>query len=205
MLKRILLAGALCMLVAGIGIAGEESAKKPEVASTKVEKAKEKYVVVMETSMGDIKLELDAKKAPKTVANFMQYVKEGFYKDTIFHRVMKNFMIQGGGFTADLGRKKTNAPIPLESKNGLKNVRGSIAMARTSDPNSGTSQFFINHKDNSSLDYPSPDGNGYAVFGRVIEGLEIVDKIAGSDTTVEGPHRNLPVETILIKDVKEID
>jgi peptidyl-prolyl cis-trans isomerase A (cyclophilin A) len=208
MLNRLLLAGALSVLVAGIGVAGDETEKKPDVTNVKektAKEAKEKIVVLMETTMGDIKLELDAKKAPKTVENFMVYAREGFYDGTIFHRVIEGFMIQGGGFTADLGRKEVHPPIPLESKNGLKNLRGTIAMARTSQPNSATSQFFINHKDNASLDYPSPDGNGYAVFGKVIDGLDVVDKIAAVETTVQGPHKNVPAEPIVIKSVKEID
>ena len=134
--------------------------------------------VKLATSAGDIVIELDKAKAPKTVDNFVQYVKDGHYNGTVFHRVIPTFMIQGGGMTADMTEKKTRAPIPLESKNGLSNVRGSIAMARTNDPNSATSQFFINVQDNPRLDAANArDGNGYAVFGKVISGMDVVDKI----------------------------
>lgn len=139
--------------------------------------------VKLATSMGDIVVELDAAKAPKTVDNFMQYVKAGHYDGTVFHRVIDNFMVQGGGMTADLKEKKTRAPIPLESRNGLNNDRGTIAMARTPDPNSATAQFFINVKNNDFLNAArSPDGHGYAVFGKVISGMEVVDKIRAVPT-----------------------
>ena len=148
------------------------------------------------TSAGDIVVELDAAKAPKTVANFLQYVKSGHYDGTIFHRVIDNFMIQGGGMTTDMKEKETRAPIPLESRNGLTNQRGTLAMARTSDPNSATSQFFINVKDNDFLNQEkSRDGNGYAVFGKVIEGMDVVDKIKATPT---GPG-DVPVQPIIIK------
>jgi peptidyl-prolyl cis-trans isomerase A (cyclophilin A) len=152
------------------------------------------------TSMGDVVIELDAAKAPKTVANFVQYVKDGHYDGTIFHRVINNFMIQGGGFSDAMHEKKTRAPIGLESANGLANVRGSVAMARTMDPNSATAQFFINVKDNAFLDRAnSPDGNGYAVFGKVVTGMDVIDKIKTVPTTTKGPHGNVPVEPIFIK------
>jgi peptidyl-prolyl cis-trans isomerase A (cyclophilin A) len=152
--------------------------------------------VRFQTSMGDIVVELDAAKSPKTVDNFLQYVKAGFYDGTIFHRVIDNFMIQGGGMTADMKEKETRRPIPLESKNGLMNQRGTIAMARTSDPNSATAQFFINVKDNAFLDQPtSKDGNGYAVFGKVIQGMDVVDKIKVVPT---GP-ADVPQQAIVIK------
>ena len=148
------------------------------------------------TSAGDIVVELDAAKAPKTVANFLQYVKSGHYDGTIFHRVIGNFMIQGGGMTADMKEKETRPPIGLESKNGLTNQRGTIAMARTSDPNSATAQFFINVKDNDFLNQDkSRDGNGYAVFGKVVEGMDVVDKIKATPT---GPG-DVPVQPIIIK------
>jgi peptidyl-prolyl cis-trans isomerase A (cyclophilin A) len=151
--------------------------------------------VKMSTSQGDIVVELDAVKAPKTVQNFIQYVKAGHYDGTVFHRVIDNFMIQGGGMTADLKEKPTRMPIPLESRNGLNNDRGTIAMARTSDPNSATSQFFINVKDNGFLNAAqSNDGNGYAVFGKVVSGMDVVDKIRVVPT---GP-RNVPVQPIVI-------
>ena len=148
------------------------------------------------TSMGDIVVELDAAKAPKTVANFVTYVKAGHYDGTVFHRVIPTFMIQGGGMTADLKQKPTRAPIPLESKNGLNNVRGSVAMARTNDPNSATAQFFISVKDNAFLDAAnSPDGNGYAVFGKVVSGMDVVDKIRAVPT---GPG-DVPQQPVTIK------
>jgi peptidyl-prolyl cis-trans isomerase A (cyclophilin A) len=156
--------------------------------------------VKLATSMGDIVLELDAAKAPKTVDNFVQYVKAGHYDGTVFHRVIENFMIQGGGMTSDMNEKPTRAPIPLESRNGLSNVRGSVAMARTSDPNSATAQFFINVKDNAFLDAAnSRDGNGYAVFGKVSAGMDVVDKIRNVKTGNKGPHQNVPLEPVVIK------
>jgi peptidyl-prolyl cis-trans isomerase A (cyclophilin A) len=156
--------------------------------------------VRLSTSMGDIVVELDKAKAPKTVDNFVQYVKAGQYNGTIFHRVIDNFMIQGGGMTPDMKEKPTRAPIPLESRNGLNNVRGTIAMARTMDPNSATAQFFINVKDNAFLDAASSrDGNGYAVFGKVVEGMDVVDKIKAVPTTDKGPHQNVPVQPVIIK------
>ncbi|GMV58087.1 peptidyl-prolyl cis-trans isomerase [Betaproteobacteria bacterium PRO7] len=155
--------------------------------------------VVLSTSEGDITVELNAAKAPKTVENFLAYVKSGHYDGTIFHRVIDGFMIQGGGFTPDMKQKPTKAPIPLESKNGLKNERGTIAMARTSVPDSATSQFFINVVDNPRLDYPNPDGNGYAVFGKVVAGMEVVDKIRVVPTTSAGGHQNVPTKPVLIR------
>jgi len=157
-------------------------------------------VVTLETTAGAIVLELDAQYAPRTVANFTQYVNDGFYPGTIFHRVIPGFMIQGGGFTKEQQQKTTRAPIAIESNNGLKNVRGSIAMARTSDPNSATAQFFINLVDNSFLDYPGRDGNGYTVFGRVVEGMDVVDKIGATPTANRGgAFSNLPVTAIVIE------
>jgi cyclophilin family peptidyl-prolyl cis-trans isomerase len=158
--------------------------------------------VEMQTSQGAIVLELDAAKAPKTVENFLQYAKDGFYDGTIFHRVIPGFMIQGGGFTPDMAQKPTRAPVANEARNGLKNVRGSISMARTSDPHSATAQFFINHKDNPNLDNPAHDGWGYAVFGKVTQGIEVVDKIAKASTGNRGMHQNVPVEPVVILSVK---
>jgi peptidyl-prolyl cis-trans isomerase A (cyclophilin A) len=155
--------------------------------------------VLLATSLGDITLQLDAEKAPKTVANFLEYVKAGHYDGTVFHRVMDGFMIQGGGFTAEMVQKPTRTPIPLESRNGLKNERGTVAMARTNVPDSATSQFFINVVDNAMLDYPKPDGNGYAVFGRVVAGMDVVDRIRKVDTTSVGPHQNVPAKPVLIR------
>ncbi|MDT8999160.1 peptidylprolyl isomerase [Paucibacter sp. APW11] len=156
-------------------------------------------VVKLSTNKGDIRIELDAEKAPKSVANFVQYVKAGHYNGTIFHRVIDGFMIQGGGFTQKLEQKPVRAPIPLESTNGLKNVRGSIAMARTMVPDSATSQFFINVQDNPGLDAENArDGRGYAVFGQVIEGMDVVDKIRAIPTQAMGMHQNLPTEPVII-------
>ena len=155
--------------------------------------------VKLATSAGDIVVELDAAKAPKSAANFVEYVKAGHYNGTVFHRVIDGFMIQGGGMTADMKEKPTRAPIPLESGNGLDNVRGSIAMARTMDPNSATAQFFINLKDNGFLNKAqSRDGNGYAVFGKVVAGMDVVDKIRAVPTGNKGPHQNVPLEAITI-------
>ncbi|KVN94670.1 peptidylprolyl isomerase [Burkholderia ubonensis] len=156
-------------------------------------------VVQLKTSQGEIRVELYPEKAPKTVANFLDYVKAGQYNGTIFHRVIKGFMIQGGGYKANFDEKPTRAPIPLESRNGLKNTLGTIAMARTSDPNSATAQFFINTVDNGGLDYPNPDGNGYAVFGKVVSGLDVVKKIEAVPTTVRGPMRDVPEQAVLIE------
>jgi peptidyl-prolyl cis-trans isomerase A (cyclophilin A) len=157
--------------------------------------------VRLSTSAGDIIVQLDREKAPKTVDNFVQYVKAGHYDGTVFHRVIDNFMIQGGGMKPDMSEKPTRAPIPLESGNGLSNVRGTIAMARTMDPNSATAQFFINVKDNdASLDKAnSRDGNGYAVFGKVIKGMDVVDKIKVMPTENRGMHQNVPVQPVVIK------
>ncbi len=156
--------------------------------------------VLMETSAGNITLELDAGKAPKTVANFVQYVNDKHYDGAVFHRVIKGFMIQGGGYDEQYREKKTRAPIENEAKNGLKNARGSIAMARTSAPHSASSQFFINHADNANLDHPSFDGWGYAVFGKVVEGMDIVDKIATAPTGSTPPFgRDVPTTQVVIR------
>jgi peptidyl-prolyl cis-trans isomerase A (cyclophilin A) len=163
----------------------------PAVAGPKVRLA---------TSMGDIVLELYKDKTPKTVDNFVQYVKTGHYDGTVFHRVIENFMIQGGGMKADLSEKPTRAPIPLESRTGLSNVKYTVAMARTMVPNSATSQFFINVNDNVFLDQPNArDGEGYAVFGKVIAGTDVVEKIKTVETKAKGPHQNVPVQPVLIK------
>ncbi len=158
--------------------------------------------VVMETSKGTIELELDRAKAPGTVANFVNYVKKGHYDGVIFHRIIPDFMIQGGGFTAEMDQKATDTPIENEAKNGLKNVRGSIAMARTSNPHSASAQFFINLKDNSFLDYPGQDGWGYCVFGKVSAGLDVIDAIAKVPTGSKNGHQNVPTEAVLIKSAK---
>ncbi|MGH8529767.1 MAG: peptidylprolyl isomerase [Nevskiales bacterium] len=155
--------------------------------------------VLLETSLGNITLELDANKAPKTVANFVQYVNDKHYDGAVFHRVIKGFMIQGGGYDEKYAERKTRAPIENEAKNGLKNARGSIAMARTSAPHSASSQFFINHADNANLNYPSFDSWGYAVFGKVIEGMDVVDKIASTPTGAAPPFgRDVPKTQVII-------
>jgi peptidyl-prolyl cis-trans isomerase A (cyclophilin A) len=156
--------------------------------------------VKLATSMGDIVIELDAAKAPKSADNFVQYVKAGHYDGTVFHRVIADFMIQGGGMLPDMKEKPTRAPIPLESRNGLSNVRATVAMARTMDPNSATAQFFINVKDNSFLDQPnSRDGNGYAVFGKVVSGMDVVDKIRAVPVGDKGGHQNVPTLPVTIR------
>jgi peptidyl-prolyl cis-trans isomerase B (cyclophilin B) len=157
--------------------------------------------VKLATSLGDIVVELDREKAPKTVDNFLQYVKAGHYDGTVFHRVIPDFMIQGGGFAADMTQKKTQAPVMNEGDNGLKNQRGTVAMARTNDPHSATSQFFVNLKDNAFLNHTGKNvqGWGYTVFGKVVEGMETVDAIAAVQTGNRGPHQNVPVEAVTIK------
>ncbi|MBC7954864.1 MAG: peptidyl-prolyl cis-trans isomerase [Cytophagales bacterium] len=158
--------------------------------------AAQAQTVKLATSEGDIVLQLDAAKAPKTVENFVQYVKAGHYNGTVFHRVINNFMIQGGGMSADLKEKPTRPPIPLEARNGLNNERGTVAMARTSDPNSATAQFFINVKDNDFLNAArAQDGNGYTVFGKVISGMDVVDKIRAVPTAPG----DVPVKPVTIK------
>lgn len=154
------------------------------------------------TNMGDIVLELNADKAPISVKNFEQYVKDGHYSGLVFHRVMKDFVIQAGGLDERLVERKTRKSIPLEAGNGLKNVKGSVAMARLPAPNSATSQFFINVKDNANLDAPKPDGHGYAVFGKVVEGMDVVEKIRNLKTYNVHPHQNVPVEPVLIEKVR---
>lgn len=171
--------------------------------------------VLLKTNQGEITIELDSEKAPESAKNFLAYVNDGFFNKTVFHRVIPDFMIQGGGFElkedGTIEQKPTKAPIQNEAKNGLKNARGTVAMARTGDPHSATAQFFINHADNDNLDYPSFDGWGYAVFGKVIKGLDVVDKIAEAETTTkalkarsgdetrEAPMENVPVENIVIE------
>jgi len=156
--------------------------------------------VRLDTTAGEIVIELDPTRAPKTVANFLEYVRTGHYDGTAFHRVIPGFMIQGGGFDAQMQQKPTRAPVVLESRNGLDNVRGSVAMARTVVPDSATAQFFINLKDNDFLNQArSTDGHGYAVFGKVVGGMEVVDAIAKVPTATKGPHQNVPVQPVLIR------
>ena len=155
--------------------------------------------VKLSTSLGNVVLELNPEAAPKTVENFLLYVNDKHYDGTIFHRVIDGFMVQGGGFTTDMQQKGTRAPIPLEAKNGLKNDKYTIAMARTSNPNSATSQFFINVANNDALNAPKPDGYGYTVFGKVVEGFETVDKIRTVATGNRGMHQNVPVTPVVIQ------
>lgn len=187
------LALSLCLMAAplmavGLGLSSAHAAA-PDPA------------VKLETNYGDIVVRLDARKAPISTANFVQYVKSGFYDGTIFHRVIKNFMVQGGGFTPDLKQKETRAAIRNEADNGLKNKKYTIAMARTGEPHSATAQFFINTKDNDFLDFKSqtPQGWGYAVFGKVIKGQEVVDKIAAVTTGKKGYYDDVPMENVTIK------
>lgn len=158
-------------------------------------------MIKLQTNYGVITLKLDAEKAPETTANFERYVKEGHYDGTIFHRVIGNFMIQGGGFESGMQQKKTNPPIKNEANNGLSNKRGTIAMARTMDPHSASAQFFINVKDNDFLDHsaPTPNGWGYAVFGEVVDGMDVVDKIRAVSTTSKAGHQDVPVEDVVIE------
>lgn len=160
-------------------------------------------IVKMQTSKGEIVIELNGEEAPVSVENFLNYVRQGFYQQTIFHRVIPNFMIQGGGFTPDMAQKKTGAEIKNEADNGLKNLRGTLAMARTQVVDSATSQFFINLVDNAFLNHQgkTPNAYGYAVFGRVTEGMEIVDEIAGVKTANHGHHQDVPVEPVVIESV----
>ena len=155
-------------------------------------------MIILDTSMGEIHITLDAEKAPITVKNFTDYVEDGFFDDTIFHRVIENFMIQGGGMTADMQQKTTKASIENEAKNGLKNKKYSIAMARTMEPHSASSQFFINVADNEFLNYPGQDGWGYCVFGKVISGQEVVDKIQLVETINLGGHADVPADPVVI-------
>lgn len=157
-----------------------------------------KIMVKLHTNHGTITLKLDAEKAPNTVKNFLEYVNSGFYSNTIFHRVMEDFMIQGGGFEPGMHQKKGNAPIQNEAANGLSNDIYTIAMARTSDPHSATAQFFINAKNNDFLNYPGQDGWGYCVFGKVVEGTEVVDAIRKVKTGSSGGHQNVPEEDVII-------
>ena len=188
---KISLVAALAVLAAVVPGNAEETAKgNPKV--------------VLDTSKGEIVIELFADKAPETVQNFLAYVDAKFYDGTIFHRVIPNFMIQGGGFSADMNQKSTNDPIENEADNGLKNLRGTIAMARTSDPHSATGQFFINNVDNDFLNFKSktPQGWGYAVFGKVVEGIEVVDAISAVKTKTEGMYQDVPAEAVVINSAK---
>jgi cyclophilin family peptidyl-prolyl cis-trans isomerase len=212
-IRSLCLIGGLLLASTGYAAAEQkpESAapKKTEKKEVKKEKAPAKevkkmnpnaVVVTMVTNKGTIKIELDKEKAPITVENFLGYVKSGHYNKTVFHRVIDKFMIQGGGFDEKMTQKPTKAPIKTEASNGLKNLRGTIAMARTSDVNSATSQFFVNLVDNSFLDYPN--SGGYTVFGKVVEGMNVVDDIATTKTGSFGMHSDVPVKPVVIESAK---
>ena len=187
MLKKIIPVLTLTVLLCCAAVSGAADAKNPQV--------------LMETSLGKIRIELFAKEAPISVKNFLDYVNKGFYSGTIFHRVIAGFMIQGGGFTTEFKQKPTGAPIKNEAGNGLKNDRGTIAMARTGAPDSATSQFFINVVNNDGLNCPSPDGFGYAVFGKVLEGMDVVDRIKAVKTGFSMGMQNVPEPQVVIKSV----
>ena len=191
MMRWLTLVG-IALLTAFAGVAGAEGGKNP--------------VVLMSTSMGEIKIELDAEKAPVTVKNFLDYVEAKHYDGSIFHRVIKGFMIQGGGFDQDMKQRPTKAPIKNEASNGLKNVTGTIAMERTNIVDSATAQFFINVVDNSNLDHKNetPSGFGYAVFGKVVEGMDVVRKIEQVPTTSRMGHQNVPTEPVIIKNLSVV-
>jgi cyclophilin family peptidyl-prolyl cis-trans isomerase len=184
----------LVLAMVGAGAANAANTADPQPAKANPR-------VALETSKGKIVIELFPDKAPKTVENFLQYVRSGFYDGVIFHRVIPGFMIQGGGFTADMTQKPTKGTIQNEADNGLRNERGTLSMARTSDPNSASSQFFLNVADNRSLDHKgkTPQGWGYAVFAKVVEGMDVADAIVSVRTTTKGPYGDVPVEPITIK------
>jgi cyclophilin family peptidyl-prolyl cis-trans isomerase len=192
-------------LVLGAGITCMAQDQNVETPATQEPTTNQEInpVVIIKTSKGDIKVELFQDKAPSTVKNFLQYVDDKAYNGTIFHRVIDGFMVQGGGFTKDFSQKPNRAPVKNEASNGLKNLKGTLAMARTSDVDSATSQFFINVADNAFLDHksPTPQGFGYCVFAKVVEGMDVVDKIKGVATTSRGPYENVPVEAVEIIEI----
>ncbi|HET6419347.1 MAG TPA: peptidylprolyl isomerase [Geobacteraceae bacterium] len=187
MFRKAIITLTIFLFFCGTAITSGAAAKNPEV--------------LVKTSMGDIKIELFPDKSPLTVKNFLSYVKDGFYNGTVFHRVIPGFMIQGGGFMADMKMKQTGRPVKNEAGNGLKNDRGTVAMARTADPDSATSQFFINVVNNDGLNRPMPDGYGYAVFGKVVEGMDVVDKIAAVKTGSRMVFQDVPVTPVVIKSI----
>ena len=198
-------AALLAALFATTALCGQDTRPSPAPKAPTSRPVPATAYVLMTTNMGDILLELDGKKAPISVANFLSYTDKGYYDGTIFHRVIGTFMIQGGGFTPNMVKKPTDPAIKNEWGNGLKNDRGWIAMARVGgNPDSATSQFFINVKDNSSLDRAQPDGAAYAVFGRVVAGMDTVDKIRSVDTGMKKSMRDVPIETVLIEKVSQI-
>ncbi len=190
--KMLICLGGMMVIGATLSQAADKTVSTPDQANPKV---------AIQTSKGKIVVELLPKEAPITVKNFLGYVSEGFYNGTIFHRVIKDFMIQGGGLNPKMTEKHTKAPIKNEANNGLSNMRGTIAMARTNIVDSATAQFFINVVDNKGLDYKSPNQYGYAVFGKVVEGMDVVDKIKGVPTTTHGPHQDVPAEPVTIESI----
>jgi cyclophilin family peptidyl-prolyl cis-trans isomerase len=201
--------GLACLAWCLVGIALAEETKAPVPAkdgaapSKAASGAKENPVVVIKTSKGDVEVELFEDEAPISVKNFLRYADEKFYDGTVFHRVISGFMIQGGGMTADLGKKETHEAIKNEADNGLKNTTGTLAMARTNVPDSATSQFFINTADNAALDHTGPGPRfGYAVFGKVVSGMDVVRAIEAVKTTTRAPHQNVPIEPVTIVSVK---
>jgi cyclophilin family peptidyl-prolyl cis-trans isomerase len=199
-MKRLILS---LSVIAGLltGCETEQTSVMDLVEEVQQEQKKEMIMILMKTSQGDIKIELDKEKAPKTVENFLKYVEAGHYTGTIFHRVIDGFMIQGGGFDENMVQKPAPHTVENEAGNGLKNDIGTIAMARTMAPHSASAQFFINVNDNAFLNYPGQDGWGYCVFGKVIEGMEVVNEIKGVATANAGPHQNVPVEPVTITEV----
>jgi peptidyl-prolyl cis-trans isomerase A (cyclophilin A) len=187
---------AILLLALGLGAGALAKGKSKKGAATTVE---------VKTSMGSFKIELYPDKAPKTVENFLKYVDEKFYDGTIFHRVISDFMIQGGGFDKDLNKKETHVPIANEAKSALSNTRGTVAMARTSDPNSATAQFFVNVKDNKRLDYSGgPGGDGYCAFGKVVSGMDVVDKIKAVPTGEAGGMGDVPTTPVIIESIRRV-
>ncbi|MGO9377571.1 MAG: peptidylprolyl isomerase [Dissulfurispiraceae bacterium] len=191
MVKKIVIAMTVWLIICGTAVMGGAADKTP--------------VVLIKTSLGNIKIELMQKEAPITVKNFLSYVKAGFYNGTIFHRVIPGFMVQGGGFTPEMNTKQTEHPIENEAANGLRNDRGTVAMARTAAPDSATSQFFINLVNNDNLNRPMPDGYGYAVFGKVIDGMNAVDRIASVRTGVTMGFPNVPQTPVVIKSITIVE
>ena len=193
---RAIITGCLVALAVSVGLASAQEADRAG-------EPRENPMITIKTSKGDVQVELFEQEAPETVANFLQYVDDGFFSGTIFHRVIPGFMVQGGGLDQDLRQKETRAPVRNEAANGLKNERGTLAMARTQVVDSATSQFFINLVDNDFLNHtrPDPRGFGYCVFGRVVEGLDVVDAIAQVRTASKGPHETVPVEPVEILEV----
>ena len=197
--RRIALAGMAGLVAGALALSPfTASAQQAPQAQAKVQR------VQFTTSAGKFTIEVYPDAAPNTVANFMEYVNSGFYNGTIFHRVINGFMVQGGGYDRDMKEKPTRPPIPLEAQNGLKNKVGTVAMARTANPNSATAQFFINVVDNPNLDYPNPDGNGYAVFGKVVEGMDTIEKIKTTPTRSYGPMSNVPSTPVVIESASAV-